>query len=328
MLVLAGPETDLLPPRSRPLRAYVAAGGKVLVMSEPPLKAATPNLDGLLAELEPGGGQGRGGRHVRHGPALRLRRADADRRRVPVPRHHARTSGVTTAFHGARSLQAGAASLPGVTAQNLVLTSEASWAETDLQPRTAPSSSTAKDKRGPISLGAVATIQVDHAGASRAGAPPVAVARRLAGAAAAQPARGGWWRSATPTSRATRCSVFQGNRDFFLNVVAWLAEDADLISIRPREPEDQRMFLAAGQQQVVAAVALLLLPGLFVVLGIGTLVAAAVKKPPFLADLRRGGRLRRPRRVHLLRRSKRGARPGRASKEKVFALDKDEGRGA
>jgi ABC-type uncharacterized transport system involved in gliding motility auxiliary subunit len=27
---------------------------------------------------------------------------------------------------------------------------------------------------------------------------------------------------------------FQGNQDFFLNTVAWLAQDADLISIRPR----------------------------------------------------------------------------------------------
>jgi ABC-type uncharacterized transport system involved in gliding motility auxiliary subunit len=61
---------------------------------------------------------------------------------------------------------------------------------------------------------------------------------------------------------------FAGNRDFFLNTVAWLAEDADLISIRPREPEDQRLFLSQAQQQTIAFVALLLLPGLFVGLGI------------------------------------------------------------
>jgi ABC-type uncharacterized transport system involved in gliding motility auxiliary subunit len=61
---------------------------------------------------------------------------------------------------------------------------------------------------------------------------------------------------------------FQGNQDFFLNTVAWLAEDADLISIRPREPEDQRLFLTRAQQQNVALVALVLLPGVFVALGI------------------------------------------------------------
>ena len=61
---------------------------------------------------------------------------------------------------------------------------------------------------------------------------------------------------------------FQGNQDFFLNTVAWLAEDADLISIRPREPEDQRLFLTVAQQQNVLLFSLVLLPGLFVVAGI------------------------------------------------------------
>jgi ABC-type uncharacterized transport system involved in gliding motility auxiliary subunit len=63
---------------------------------------------------------------------------------------------------------------------------------------------------------------------------------------------------------------FQGNRDFFLNAVAWLAEDADLIAIRPREPEDQRMDLTQTQQQTIAFIALLLLPGLFVAFGVWT----------------------------------------------------------
>ena len=51
---------------------------------------------------------------------------------------------------------------------------------------------------------------------------------------------------------------------------AWLAQDADLISIRPKDQEDQRMFLSAGQKQLVTLVALFLLPGLFVVLGVAT----------------------------------------------------------
>ena len=59
-----------------------------------------------------------------------------------------------------------------------------------------------------------------------------------------------------------------GNRDFFLNAVAWLAQDVDLISIRPKEPEDQRLVLTREQQQNVAILALALIPGLFIVLGI------------------------------------------------------------
>ena len=61
---------------------------------------------------------------------------------------------------------------------------------------------------------------------------------------------------------------FQGNQDFYLNTVAWLSEDADLISIRPREPEDQRMFLSEAQQQTMTLFSLLVVPGLFIVAGV------------------------------------------------------------
>ena len=38
---------------------------------------------------------------------------------------------------------------------------------------------------------------------------------------------------------------FNGNRDLFLNVLNWLSSDEDLISIRPKEPEDRRLTLSA-----------------------------------------------------------------------------------
>jgi ABC-type uncharacterized transport system involved in gliding motility auxiliary subunit len=62
--------------------------------------------------------------------------------------------------------------------------------------------------------------------------------------------------------------AFQGNQDLVLNTVAWLAEDPDLISIRPKEPDDQRMFITEAQQRLMWLTAIFLLPGLFVVLGI------------------------------------------------------------
>ena len=61
---------------------------------------------------------------------------------------------------------------------------------------------------------------------------------------------------------------FQGNQDFFLNTVAWLAEDLDLISIRPKEAEDNRLALTQQELQNVTWIALVLLPGLFVILGV------------------------------------------------------------
>ena len=61
---------------------------------------------------------------------------------------------------------------------------------------------------------------------------------------------------------------FPGNQDLFVNAVAWLAEDADLISIRPREADDQRLFLTAEQQRLANILSLLAIPGLFIVAGI------------------------------------------------------------
>ncbi|HZL71011.1 MAG TPA: ABC transporter, partial [Planctomycetota bacterium] len=56
--------------------------------------------------------------------------------------------------------------------------------------------------------------------------------------------------------------------DLFMNSVAWLAQDADLISIRPKEPDDQRLVLTRVQQQNMLVLALLLIPGVFIVMGI------------------------------------------------------------
>jgi ABC-type uncharacterized transport system involved in gliding motility auxiliary subunit len=44
--------------------------------------------------------------------------------------------------------------------------------------------------------------------------------------------------------------------------------DADLISIRPKEPDDQRLVLTRNQQQNMLVLALLLIPGVFIVMGI------------------------------------------------------------
>ena len=41
----------------------------------------------------------------------------------------------------------------------------------------------------------------------------------------------------------------QGNQDFFLNAVNWLAQQENLIAIRPREAQDRRITLTADQQQ-------------------------------------------------------------------------------
>jgi ABC-type uncharacterized transport system involved in gliding motility auxiliary subunit len=166
-----------------------------------------------------------------------------------------------TAFHTARSVKAGSATTAGLHAQNLVETSEASWAETDLTLKEPVQLDASKDQKGPVSLGAVATLEVASTDPSPApspapGAPPE---KKPEGRVVAY-GDSDW---ATNSFLA-----FPGNQDLFVNSVAWLAQDVDLISIRAKEPDDQRLFLTKEQQQNVFVLSLLFIPGAFVILGI------------------------------------------------------------
>ena len=58
----------------------------------------------------------------------------------------------------------------------------------------------------------------------------------------------------------------QGNRELFLNAVNWLAQQENLIAIRPRDPQDRRVNLTAGQDRFIFLLTVLIIPG-FVLLG-------------------------------------------------------------
>ena len=61
-----------------------------------------------------------------------------------------------------------------------------------------------------------------------------------------------------------------GNRDMFLNMVNWLAQQDNLISVRPRNPEDRRITLTAGQDRMIFWFTMAILPGLVFLAGIQT----------------------------------------------------------
>jgi ABC-type uncharacterized transport system involved in gliding motility auxiliary subunit len=70
----------------------------------------------------------------------------------------------------------------------------------------------------------------------------------------------------------------QGNRDFFLNTVSWLAEQEDLISIRPKDTRQTPVFLTSQQAQAVFLIPVVVLPGIVLVGGIVTLVRRRAAK--------------------------------------------------
>ncbi len=262
VLVVGGPEKDLLEETTAAIFDFVKRGGKALLMIEPELKASFPNLVALAK-----GWNIVAGRDVVvdvSGMGQLFGFSELAPLAIEYP-YHAITKDfrLPTLYGGARSVEAGKQTVEGVAAQELVKTSEQSWAESDLMLKSPVQFDEGKDRKGPIALAAVATVKGPAPAPTPTPAPAPAPAPE---------------EPKTPEGRVVAIGDadfasnallgFQGNQDFFLNVVAWLAEDADMISIRPKEPENQALFVSRQVQQNVAWVALVLLPGFFVIAGI------------------------------------------------------------
>jgi ABC-type uncharacterized transport system involved in gliding motility auxiliary subunit len=58
-----------------------------------------------------------------------------------------------------------------------------------------------------------------------------------------------------------------GNRDLALNMMNWLSSDEDLISIRPKEPEDQSFAMTGAQSNIVFYWSIVVLPAIVVLSG-------------------------------------------------------------
>lgn len=266
VLVVAGPTKDILAPEADAIRDYVAKGGKALVMADAELKGPEPNLTGLLASWNLKAGDdvvvdvSGMGQLFGTGPITPIV--------FDYPYHEITKDmkGVMTAFHTVRSVEAGTASKDGVSAQDLLKTSKASWAESDLTLKEPIRMDEGKDTKGPISVAAVATVTVKGPEPSPSPSPHPADSP---GKAASKP-EGRVVAFGDSDFASNALLSFQGNQDLFLNTVAWLAQDTDLISIRPKAPEDQRLILTKTQQENVDYLALLVMPGLFILLGVAT----------------------------------------------------------
>jgi ABC-type uncharacterized transport system involved in gliding motility auxiliary subunit len=71
---------------------------------------------------------------------------------------------------------------------------------------------------------------------------------------------------------ANRFFKLQGNSDLFLNTVSWLAEDENLIAIRPKPQKSQPIVMTAGQSLVSFVVPVLIVPLIWIIAGIGVFV--------------------------------------------------------
>ena len=64
----------------------------------------------------------------------------------------------------------------------------------------------------------------------------------------------------------------EGNRDFVLNILAWLAGEENVISIRPKDPRNSPVFLTATQGYVLFWLPVVVLPVVMIVAGVVAVV--------------------------------------------------------
>jgi ABC-type uncharacterized transport system involved in gliding motility auxiliary subunit len=267
VVIVAGPRRDLLESEMEALSTFLGRGGHLFVMLDP------ETVPGLVTFVKRYGIEVGNDVVIETNPLGRLIGGDYLMPVVMTYERHAITKelgNVMTMFPVVRSVQVAKELPQGITAQGLAMTSTESWAETDLKAlhEGHVAFDSDSDRRGPLSIAAVATIGADKAGTSASTSE-----------ASEQPEKE---TSATP--RAARLVVLgdsefannnlfpvQGNGNFFLNTVSWLAEEEDLIAIRPRKGGGSGpVMLTAAQAPLIFWLPVVLLP--LGVLGTGAVV--------------------------------------------------------
>ena len=248
-LVVAGPTRNYEQPEVDAIKKYVEIGGRAFFMLDPPLKlgrseiADNDALTSLLAswgvtlqkdlvlDLNPIG------QLVGLGPQVALVTSYGYQ---PIV---SEMKGETTGFPLSRSLEF--QNTGKTTVEKLFDSSGNSFATMNLN-SPAVDAHDPKNKKGPLTLAAAGTYKTGK-----------------------ENSQGRFVVIGGSTWAANRFINFNGNNDLALNAVNWLSSDEDLISIRPKPPEDRRITMTKGQMSWVRATSLFVLPLIVVVSGVG-----------------------------------------------------------
>jgi len=247
VLVVGGPRGDYQQPEVDALKKYVEDGGRALILLDPPLKigreeigdndaltnaleswGVTPNKD-LILDFNPVG------QLMGMGPQVALvTHYDSH----PIVNE---MKGTATGFPLSRSLDA--KNGDKTTVEKLFSSSDSSLSTSKLDSDKIDPSDP-KNKKGPMTIAVAGTFKT---GKENSQGRFVVVGGSL-------------W-------AANGFLPFNGNRDLALNTINWLSSDEDLISIRPKEPEDRKLTMTKAQVRWVGITSLLLIP--LVVIGTG-----------------------------------------------------------
>jgi ABC-type uncharacterized transport system involved in gliding motility auxiliary subunit len=243
VLILAGPSAELFPQELQLISDFLSKGacGFFVLVDPPP----APSLDSFLKDWG-----------IQVDKDIVLDNSNEGRlmgSTIPIVRsyeNHRITESfkLTTVFPLTRSIQPEKTMPAGISAETLFKSNSRSWGETDLKNGEA-SFDPAQDFKGPLPLAVAATREIKPASDKSSAAKTRIVV--------------------TGTSAFAMNAFFGagGNGNLFLNMVSWLAQDEDLISIRPKPPEDRRILLSQSQLSVLRLITIFGLPLVAVIIG-------------------------------------------------------------
>lgn len=256
VLVAAGPTADALPAEIDLIKAFLARGGKFLLLVDPAdlEQRSTP---AAFIELAREWGMNVGSDIIIDQSGLGQLVGGGAETPVANPVSHPITAnfGLFTAFRLARSVTPIEGGTDGHFAQKFLESGAQSWAETDIKALY----STGKPERN-----------LDKGDVNG----PVSIAAAVSAAVAA-PAADAAPDAATPDAPRpeTRVAVIgdsdfasnrflgvPGNAPIFLNTVNWLAQQENLIAIRPKSPESRPLTITQDQQSRLVLFTLLIFP--------------------------------------------------------------------
>jgi ABC-type uncharacterized transport system involved in gliding motility auxiliary subunit len=246
VLILAGPKTEPFPQELQFINQFLNKGSVGLLVLVDPTPA--PSLQSFLKDwgvlidndlvLDVSGV----GRLMGAGPSIPL---------VTEYENHKITDRFKsmTFFPLTRSIQPDKTIPNGITAEALFKSNANSWGETNLNSQEA-NYDPAADLKGPLPLAVAVTKEVKP---SSDKGPAIKARMVVAG-----------------TSHFPIDAYFptQGNGNLFLNMVSWLAQDEELISIRPKPMDDRRIVLSQSQLSMLRLLTIFIFPGIALIIGV------------------------------------------------------------
>lgn len=246
ILVIAGPQKPFLQAEKNLIAEYINGGGQLLLMIDPETGSG---IDEVVSKLGV-----KFGNDVIIDPLSRIFGGGLN---VPVvskyPTHEITNNfNLVTFFPVARSIRFDQEKGKDVDFEPVIQTGPNSWAETDLEKKEA-SFDPKKDLRGPVTIGATLTMHEEKKTNSSREERGKKTPRIVIFGDSDFPANAYFSSS--------------GNGDLFLNSIHWLAQEKDLISIRPKEAKGSKLLLTRSEGRRLFILPVFLLPSIILMFG-------------------------------------------------------------